>query len=255
MHSSYNLIKGYRVLDKDAKKVETEFVIDSEDNSYEESESKGISYEEAQKFIKNYENIGKNIIREAQQKRDSYLFETTAKAELIEREAYEKGYKQGVENGYDDGKREAYDSCIPDATKEAAEIRQKAENLLKSAKESYEVYLENKKQDILELAMTIAENILNREIKDKNGINNLVDAAFELSKGEENIIVKCNPIHEEEIKKEIFVWKARYNIQGEIFVLPDDKILPGNAIIEKNTGKIEVGIEIGLERIRQVLIG
>ena len=45
------------------------------------------------------------------------------------------------------------------------------------------------------------------------------------------------------------------SIKEKLFILPDDEIHPGNAIIEKNTGKIEVGIDIGLERIKQVLIG
>ena len=255
MHSSYNLIKSNRVLNKDAKNIETEFYINKEGDNIENLEHNGVTYEEAQNFIGNYEKIGQSIIREAQSKRDSFLFETTAKAEEIERNAYEKGYKQGIQNGYDDGKKEGYDSCIPEAMKEAEEIREKAEMILKSARDSYESYLNSKKQEILELSMTIAENILCREIKDKDGINNLVESALGLSKGEENVIIKCNPEHEEDIKKEIFVWKVTYNIQGETFVLPDDNILPGNAIIEKNTGKIEVGIDIGLDRIREVLIG
>jgi len=255
MHSSYNLIKSNRVLNKDAKNIETEFLINKTGNHSGNVEHTGVTYEEAQNFIGNYEKIGQSIIIEAQRKRDSFLFETTAKAEEIERNAYEKGYKQGIKNGYDDGKKEGYDSCLPEAIKEADDIREKAEKILESAKDSYESYLNIKKQDILELAITIAENILNREIKEKNGINNLVESALQLSKGEENVIIKCNPEHEEDIKEEIFVWKVTYNIQGEIFVLPDDKILPGNAIIEKNTGKIEVGIDIGLERIREVLIG
>lgn len=255
MHSSYNLIKEDRVINRDTKIVETEFIINSKENDDREVIDKGISYEEAQKYIKNYENIGQNIIIEAQRKRDSFLFETTARANEIEKEAYDKGYKQGIQNGYDDGKKEAYDSCLPEAIKEADETRERAENMLKSASNSYEAYLHVKKQDILELAVSIAENILNREIKTKDGINNIVDSALQLSKGEENVMIKCNPEHEEDLKKEIFIWKTKYNIKGEIFILPDDEISPGNAIIEKNTGKIEVGIDIGLERIREVLIG
>lgn len=255
MHSSYNLIKQNRIINKDSKVVETEYIMDPNLNSDGEVIDKGISYEEAQKYIRNYENIGKNIIIEAQRKRDSFLFETTAKADEIERKAYEKGYKQGIQNGYDDGKKEAYDTCLPEAIKEVEEVKKKAENILKSAVESYEAYLDTKKQDILELAITIAENILNREIKIKDGLNNIVDSALQLSKGEENVLIKCNSVHEEELKKEIFIWKTKYNIKGEIFILPDDEIHPGNAIIEKNTGKIEVGIDIGLERIKQVLIG
>ena len=258
MHSSYNLIKEDRVENRDGMRIETEYFM-PQDEALENDENlltfKGITYEDAQNYIKNYENIGQNILIEARKRKDEYLVEMLQKAEIIEKEAYEKGYKQGSQNGYEDGKKEAFDSTIPIATKEAKELREEAENILNSARNDYEDYLNSKKTEILELALVIAENILNREIKEKDGINNLVDSALELSKGEENVIIKCNPKHEEQLKNEILIWKTTYNIKGEIFIIADKDIRLGNAIIKKNNGKIEVGIDIGLERIREVLLG
>ena len=35
----------------------------------------------------------------------------------------------------------------------------------------------------------------------------------------------------------------------------DDDIEEGNAIVEKNTGKIVVGIDVGLKRIQDAILG
>lgn len=258
MRLSYNLIKEDSIIDKEAKLIETEFIMPVEEEELNDSDSienKGVTYEEAQSYIKNYENIGQSIIIEARKKGDAFLVDTIQKAQTIEKEAYEKGYKQGTQNGYEDGKKEALDTYIPQAEEEAKQIKEKAENILKNATKNYDDYLISKKSEILNLALSIAENILNREVKDKEGINNLVDSALELSKGEENVIIKCNPEHEEQLKKQIMIWKATYNIQGEIFILTDEEIPQGNATIEKSNGRVEVGVDVGLERIREALFG
>ena len=256
MQSSYSLIKKERALSGDFKKISTEYVKDnSHDNVDEFSEEAGITFEEAQNYIKSYENIGKNILAEAQAKRDNFMIEAISKAEAMEKEAYENGYKQGIENGYQDGKKEALDKYIPQAENEYNNILMKAEKILKDAKNDYEVYLESKKDKIIQLSISIAEKILAREITKESGINELVDEALRISKGEENVIIKCNPIHENELRNQILIWKTSYNITGEIFILASDDIPAGNATIEKNSGKIKVGLDIGLEKVKEAILG
>lgn len=258
MHSSYNLIKENAVLSKDTKVIKTEFKMDIQahelqDNNDQET-PQGITYEEAQTFIKNYEKIGKNIIEDAKLQKNKIIIEATEKSAIIEREAYEKGYAQGMENGQEDGKKQAFDIVIPEATKKAEEMIARAESTLKSALADYAAYMESKKSEIIELSITIAQQILKREILNKSGLNSLVDEAIKLSKNSENIVVKCNSKHISDLQKEIPVWKSVNNIKGEIFILADDNMECGNAVIEKETGKIEVGIDIGLEKIKQAIL-
>ncbi|MGG7176580.1 FliH/SctL family protein [Clostridium paraputrificum] len=256
MQSSYNLIKKDRALSGDLKKISTEYnKVESYESIDEVVEESGITLEEAQNYIKNYENIGRNILAEAQAKRDSFMVEAITKAEAMEKEAYEKGYEQGVENGYSDGKKEALDKYIPQAENQYNNILMKAEKILKGAEKNYEEYLESKKQEIIKLSISIAEKILAREINKESGINELVDEALKLSKGEENVIIKCNPIHENELKKQINMWKTSYNISGEIFILSSENIAAGNAIIEKSSGMIKVGIDVGLEKVKEAILG
>ena len=105
------------------------------------------------------------------------------------------------------------------------------------------------------MAFTIAEQVLHKELKKENSLNELVEEAIKLSKGEENIVIKCNPLYEEELKKNAELWQATNNISGKIFIMVDDDIEEGNAIVEKNTGKIVVGIDVGLKRIQDAILG
>ncbi|SJT62265.1 flagellar assembly protein H [Clostridioides difficile] len=119
--------------------------------------------------------------------------------------------------------------------------------MLRSANENYAKYLEDKKSDILKLSLEIAKNILRKELVHEDSMNLLVEEAIQLSKDEENLIIKCNSIHAEELKSQVNRW--------EIFILNDDFIEPGNAIIEKPNGKVIVGFDIGMEAIKKEILG
>lgn len=253
MHLSYNVIKENRAVAREAKTISTESIIDVDSEILSEGVN-GVTYEEAKAFIGNYERLGQNIIDDARRKREKFLYEAAEKAKEIEKEAYEKGYEQGLINGQEDGKKEAFDKYIPQATKEAEDMIANAEHILSSANKNYELYLESKKSEIVELAIAIAEQVLRKEVLEKDSINGLVEEAINLSKGEENIVIKCNTTYEEELKKQIPVWKKLNNITGEIFILADEKMECGNAVIEKKTGKVVVGIDIGLEKIKEAIL-
>lgn len=86
-------------------------------------------------------------------------------------------------------------------------------------------------------------------------MNNLVEEAFKLSKGEESMVIKVNKVHIEKLKENIDKWKVAYDIKNEIFILEDTFLEPGNAVIEKTSGIIKVGIDSGLSEIKKALIG
>lgn len=250
MQSLYNLVKKEQVLSGDSKVISTEYDIEK----MQEGKSTGYN-EDKQRYVASYENIAKSIVEEARRNSEKIRYEAIKEAEALEKEAYERGYEQGLNNGYEDGKREAIESIIPKAQEEAEEIKNRAHQILQGATQDYNDYMEQKKEDIIQLAVSIAEKILKREVLMGDGINGIIEEAFELAKGEENVIIRCSGEHEESIKEKIVLWKTTYNISKEIFVLVSDEIEPGNAIIEKNTGKIEIGIDFGLESVRKAIIG
>ncbi|MGL4774139.1 MAG: hypothetical protein ACRC2K_11275 [Clostridium sp.] len=252
MQLSYSVIKEDFAAPAEAKKVSTTFVkkfkpshdVDGEGTPEEVL----VNYEE---LIKNYENIASNILKNAQFEADKIKVEALEKANIIEKETYEKAYAEGKRNGYEDGKNEALSEFIPLAKKQSEETIVMAESILKYAKAQYEEYLSTKKGEILDLSFTMAQHILKSEISENEGVSRFVEQVLEDSKGEENVIIKCNPIHEEEISTKLNLWKTNYAIKGEIFILPNPSIPQGNAVIEKNSGLMEVGIDVALNIIKE----
>ena len=268
MQSSYSLIKNRFAQAGEKKVITTEYVSKAQMAAMEEEKKKQLEEdlireeEEAktpkidpEELLKRYEEIGKRIIADAENEKKALLLRTQMEASTAERNAYEKGYEQGIKNGYDDGYKKAYDENIENAQKQAEDIVKKAENLLMSAQSDYADYLERKKKEIINLALNIAESITRKTLSCDDSMNSIIEEAFKISKGEESIILKANSVHVEELKKNCERWKLSYAIKNEIFVITDDFMEPGNVILEKPSGVVKVGIDIGIEQVKKAILG
>jgi flagellar assembly protein FliH len=265
MQSSYNLIKKDFAKQGESKVISTKYIGNKftfeqlqETEEIQEAEEEIIVKApkiDPEELLKRYEDIGHRIVQDAKNEKQVIILRAQMDADAAEKEAYEKGYEQGIKNGYDDGYRKAYDETIDTAKAEAAEIVNKAELLLKSAYDNYALYLENKKADVVKLALEIAESIARKELSKDSSMNSIIEEAFKISKGEDNVILKANSIHVEELKSEVERWKMSYAIKNEIFVITDDFMEPGNAILEKPSGIVKVGVDIGMEQIRKEILG
>jgi len=258
MQSSYSLIKNGFAKEGESKVISTKYVRPKamfEELVEEQVETVIVKVPQIdpEELLKRYEDIGHRIIQDAKREKQVIDLRAQMEANAAEKNAYEKGYEQGLQNGYDDGYKKAYDETIDVAKAEAADIVNKAELLLKSAHENYSKYLEAKKVDVVKLALEIAENIAKRALSNDDSMNSIIEEAFKISKGEDNVILKVNSIHVEELKSEVQRWKMSYGIKDEIFIITDDFMEPGNAILEKPSGIVKVGVETGMEQIREAL--
>jgi len=257
MQSSYSLIKKDFAKQGENKVISTEYI--NKKNIFEElKEEKEEDMIKTPKIdpeelLKRYEDIGQRIIQDAKNEKQVINLRAQMDADISEKKAYEKGYEQGLQNGYDDGYKKAYDETIDAAKAEATSIVNKAEQLLKSAHENYTQYLEDKKMDVVKLALEIAGSISRKQLSHEDSMNTMIEEAFKISKGEDNVILRANSIHVEELKSEIERWKMSYGVKNEIFVIADDFMEPGNAILEKPSGIVKVGVDIGMEQIRKAL--
>jgi len=262
MQSSYNLIKCGFTKEGESKVISTKFDIKKTETKQseevevfeEEAEVAQVPEIDLEELLRRYEDIGQRIIQDAKREKQAITMKAQMDADIAEKKAYEKGYGQGLENGYDDGYKKAYDETIDTAKSEAAEIVNRAELLLKSAHENYCQYLDDKKVEIVKLALEIAGNISKKVLSHEASMNSIIEEAFKISKGEANVILKVNSIHVEELESQIERWKISYGIKNEIFILKDDSMEPGNAILEKTSGVVKVGVDIGMEQIRKALI-
>ncbi|KEI16189.1 FliH/SctL family protein [Clostridium haemolyticum] len=262
MPSLCNVIKNKSVVSNGLKEITTEYHIEHiEDQKTQEEEKKELGKKDAKDFIENYEVLARTMIENARKQSDSIVASAYDEIRKKEEEAYNKGYEEGKSDGYSDGysegKKQAdeyYDDIKNKANEEIEILNKNAEELLFKAKTEYVKYLKDKQQEIKELIVSITKSVLKSEIKNSDSINSMILDALESAKDSKSIIVKCNNKYVDSIKESIDKWKVQIVFRGDIFVVPDDNLEEGKAIIQKENGKIVVDINVALEKISQIVL-
>lgn len=253
MHSYYSVIKKEDLKDGKEKVITTNYT-----SNYKTPPDDGNGGVNRDDILQSFNSLGENILKKARKEREDILSKVMEEAKLIEKEAYEKGYTQGNKNGYEDGHasgyKEAYEINIERAKEEASSLINEATEVLLNSKDFYTKYLEDKKKEIIELSINIAQTVLKKELQRENGIDELVQEYIESSKESKVFLIKCNKKHSDSIKAHIQEWKSYYGIE-EIHLIEDENMSEGNAEIHKDKGKCIVGIDIGMDKVREALMG
>ncbi|MFL0246778.1 FliH/SctL family protein [Candidatus Clostridium stratigraminis] len=254
MQLSYRIIKNNSVKDDGLREIVTNLE-KPQITSYPEDNGSTCNME-------SYNNLVSTILENARRQKEQILAKAYEDAAMIEDNAIkeaEKLKKTAYENGYEEGKEQGFNLAYKEALSEA-EIKKNsiiasAEEMLFNAKVEYENYLEDKKSELIDLIVCAAEAVLKYEIKDKSSINKMIFDALEASKNANNYIIRCNEMYISELKEQVENWKDKLGYHGDIFVVKDNTIEAGNAIINKGNGKLVVGINYALQRIKELLEG
>ena len=263
MQSSYKVIKGTSLVNQGKREIITEYIpkVHKEltEESYVKDRSEGVCNKG---IVESYEALSNSILKQARAKREDILIQTYKEADIIRNEAYneayKKGYEEGKNKGYSEAYEEGYEKNIKKVEVERESILKEAQNtsskIVESAKAEYLRYLDEKKDEIVKTLKNIVEAVFKREIKEEDSLNDMVLDVLELAKGAKSIIIRCNPIYEQELKNTVDIWKAREVFKGEIFIILDETISEGNLLIEKDNGKILISTEKALEKIEEILL-
>ncbi|NMM61454.1 flagellar assembly protein FliH [Clostridium sp. P21] len=256
MQSSYRIIKSTSVASDGLKKIVTEF------ETQESVEQKNLAETNAKTFIDSYESLAKTMVENARVQSDKLISKAFEEAERLQKEAcekgYNKGYNEGLQKGSEDGFNKAYEEGykenIEKAEKEGQIIKDNADNILRTCKVEKERYLKEKEEEIRELIVNCVESILKREVKDKDGLNDVIFEALSRVKNTKTFIIKSNETYCEELKNKVELWKEQLPFRGDIFIIPDKDVEIGKAIIERENGKIIVSIDGAIEKVKEIVL-
>ena len=210
--------------------------------------------EEIERKISEASKEYEKIIKDTQEQKINIIKEAEEKSKSIEKKAYERGYNEGLKNGYEDGFKESYEKNIEKARCESEKIKEEGYKTLLNIKSEAASYMKENKSQILEISIKIAEQVLRESFQDKASMNNLLENIIREYDLKRDLIIKANPVYTEELKKHLTEMITKFNLSQKIFVMPDAKITQGNAEIETKSGKLIVGIDSVLERVREELL-
>lgn len=210
--------------------------------------------EEIRAKLEEAESKYQEIIKSARIESEKLINESKDEVVKIEKKAYEQGYSQGIKNGYEDGYKEAYEDNIEKAKKEANQIIENANNVLFEAKKEAVNYMIDNKANILSISVSIAEQILREKFEDKYSMDKLLVKIIEEYDLKEDFIIKVNPLYKESLETQILNLKKNHKVNTDIFVLADESIKKGNATIDNSRGRLVVGIDSVLDKIKGELL-
>lgn len=237
---------------KPLKTTATAKTINNEE-AFDESEILKVN-EEIEEQLQQAKNTCENMISKAQVESERIIQEAQNECEDIKKKAYEEGHNIGLRNGYEDGYKESYEDNIEKAKQESEEIINKANDILIQANNKVTDFIKANKKDIINLSISIAEKVLKEKFKDIDSMNNILESTINEYEIKENFVIRTNEIYIENVNEQLNELKSQQLIKGDAFVLVDDFIEPGNAIIETNKGRLIVGIDCVLEKVKEELL-
>ncbi len=253
MQSSYRVIKSVNVCESGTKVIDTEFYIEPApivEETLDLEDSSPLNMEEYLKLKKKGEEIVKNAHIEA----EDILANAKEKVEEIIYEAKENGFNKGYEEGHGIGYKEGYDKAYDEGVKKGEEIIQNANFILYQAKEEYDKFLKSKEMGIRKIIINAVENMLKKELENKDALNELLFDILSEEKNAKMIIIRVSTNYLEEIEAKIEEFKHSIGIRGEIVVLQDNYLEDGTLVVDKDDGKTTFTIKGSIEKLKEILM-
>jgi flagellar assembly protein FliH len=183
------------------------------------------------------------IRRKAQEEMERLKEETCHNCTIMEKDAWEKGFKNGETEGIKAGERKAQ-PLIASMNTLLSEIA-----LLKSS------LLTQYEREILELIFSVSEKIMHCEISlNQRVIQETVLHTLQLASEKEGLVLRLNP---EDIRLIETLQTSSADPSGKLTAVslkPDPSVSRGGCHLETPHGDIDASIETRLKRVYQTLI-
>ncbi|WMT83566.1 hypothetical protein TEMA_40850 [Terrisporobacter mayombei] len=254
-----NIIKSEEVEILGKRKIKvnsnkSNFGIESDEFDMKRENEMSQIKEEIELKLNEAKEQGDQIIQDAQTEGQKIIEQSKEEVCNIEKRAYEEGHKQGLKNGYEDGYKEVYEEYVEKAKEQANKIIENANNILIQANNEISNYMKENRNNILNISISIAEQVLKEKFEDISAMDNLIGNVIEEYELKENFVIKVNPTYKESLDKQVLALKESYKISGDVFVLGDESIEAGNAIIDNVNGSLIVGIDGVVGKIKEELL-
>lgn len=160
----------------------------------------------------------------------------------VEKEAYEKGFSEGVKEGRDRAREELSSSVA------AVEKLMERLNALKKR------LWEESEKEILKLAFVIAEKVIHKEAStDRGVVLAVLSNAIRNVRGKEEMTIQLNPGDYDYIMEAGSDVLSNFCDMKNTNIEKDEQIEPGGAVIETHFGMADARLDQQINRIKEAL--
>lgn len=246
MTLSYRIIKHHQV---DMKVNPVDIPIISTERFMKLAERNHMDPEREDEF-KNIKSQVDKMREEAEKQAESIVEQANKQAQTIKRQAQEKGYQEGFEKGQGKGYQEGYEKALQDVKS----IKEEARKLLMNAHKESRQYIENIREEIIELAITMAKRILYRQIDTKEeSIIEIVKSALHEAEERKQIIIRCCSSSISILKSHLDEFK-KICPNAYFTFLEDNALEKYGCVIETEEQVMDLEIDQQLKNIKTALL-
>jgi len=191
------------------------------------------------------------IIASARAEAENIVNQARQEAEEIKQNAHQQGLEEGFQSGYQNGQNEAYDKVMQD-------FSSKLNSIAVLAKASFDVkntIIKSSEQEILDLAILLAEKIVKTHIDiNPDVIKKITQAAISELKDKEEVKILINPEISRQIHEAIDEFKININGLGSIKIIEDRTVSPDGVIVESPDSRIDARLSTQISQITKEIM-
>lgn len=191
------------------------------------------------------------ILQAAKQQAEAIKAEIEAEKqrweEVERRQLEEDARKIGYDDGCSMGRQHGYE--------EMHEHIDHAKSIVELSKNDYKNYLQSSEKTILELAVQIAEKIIDTEIKTSEDVFlSIVKKVIKEAREYREVRLMVHPNNYENILLQKEELQGIFPKETDFYIFPDDEIEETSCIIESSNGRIDASIDSQLNEVKQKLL-
>lgn len=230
------------------KPIQINYLDEEESREEKEIDFKLLQIEkEKERIIQEAKEQAKEIILQSQKQAEEQLaakrIEIERERELLLQEAYQKGFQQGLTEGRDSGKNEFVD------------LIKQANQVVSLAKEAYEEHLQNSEATILDVALTVAEKIVQTSLlEERERFLPIVKQAIKEAQFQHEIQIHVNPCFYELLISEKQELESLFPKPVQCFIYPNHELPENACLIESEMGRIDASIDTQLSEMKKKLM-
>ncbi|MFG0257325.1 MAG: FliH/SctL family protein [Phycisphaerales bacterium JB043] len=202
-----------------------------------------------------------NISQEAQRLRaqaeaeaQRILDEASAERDTLTRDAHEIGYTegkaQGIADGLEQGRAQGRDEAMAAQQDRLDTLASALQAALDAHASSRASLADRAREDVLRLALTLAQRVTKRAIElDPEAVLAQLEAALALVLNPTRLRIAIHPDDAQTAREALPGLLARFSKDTDAELLEDDTLPRGSAIIRTDQGEVDANIDEQLDRI------
>ena len=238
-------VSGEQSTAKIETKVEVEEVIAKHEDAEDLKASRVIQANLAKKQAS-------ELLAQAEQERQTLMFEALQEIEELKTKAYEEAYQSGLKAGHAEGYQQGYAQATEQAQIENEQEKEKIRLMREETLAEIDQYKFDKKDELIKLASHMAEKIIHKEIdSSEKGILALAEPYFyQLDRDEDRIAITVHPAHREQLESHLE--DIEKIVPGtRIVIYGNPKVKKDGLIIESSRAVIDLEVKKQLEAMLQ----